>query len=74
MSKLFKAQVRWCMEDIRDRAEELGLSLTDEEATDILYDLEESIMDRMIQAGWDVITDHLYAVAEKRGDANVHNV
>jgi len=73
VSKLFKAKVRWCMEDIRDRAEELGLSLTDDEATDILYDLEEDIIDRMIQAGWDVIADRIYTILESRGAGDGHN-
>ena len=45
----------WRPEDIKHEAFGRGIELSDEEAEEILFNVEEELQDEMIMKGWDVI-------------------
>lgn len=51
-------RVFWHKEDVISQAKNLGYELTDEEANDIMYNIEQSF-DANIGVNWDVISEHI---------------
>lgn len=51
-------RVFWHKEDVISQAKNLGYELTDEEASDIMYNIEQSF-DANIGVNWDVISEHI---------------
>ena len=56
-------RVFWQKEDVISQAKNLGYELTDEEANDIMYNIEQSF-DANIGVNWDVISEHIRYVKE----------
>ena len=54
----------WTVEDVLDKAEELGLTLTEEQAVDVLRNVEAEI-DCEVGVTWDVIETHVKWYAEE---------
>lgn len=53
------ACVCWTPEDVMDAAEEQGVAITYEQAEGMIYELEETLEERMIEHGWDIISSHV---------------
>ena len=51
-------RVFWHKEDVISQAKNLDYELTDEEASDIMYNIEQSF-DANIGVNWDVISEHI---------------
>jgi len=56
-------RVFWQKEDVISQAKNLGYELTDEEANDIMYNIEQSF-DANIGVNWDVISEHIRYVKD----------
>ena len=48
----------WRPEDIKQEACSRGIELSDDEAVNILFAIEEELQDEMIMKGWEVIGRH----------------
>jgi len=53
------AQTSWCVEDVYEEADSIGVQIDEEEAENLLTTYEDKIIDAMVSAGWDVIREAL---------------
>ena len=59
MTDVERASNHWVAEDVVNKAEEMGLHITQAEADELLVAYEHKIIDAMVEAGWIVIEDML---------------
>ena len=57
--------ITWCTEDVLHEAEELGVTLTEDEANDILIHMEEK-HDASIVISWDIIDIYIQDLVDNR--------
>jgi hypothetical protein len=55
MPEQYYATVRWTLQDVLDKVEELGLDLSEAEAKAWLERVQKHIADRLVEHGWEVI-------------------
>lgn len=60
------AHVWWQLDDVLDRAQ--TDTMTKADAREILEGIEETLRDRMVEAGWDVIDEAVQEWLEERVD------
>lgn len=53
------ACVCWTPEDVMKAAKEHDVVITHEQAEGMLCELEETLEERMIEHGWDIISSHV---------------
>ncbi len=60
------AYIEWAVEDVMEKADELEIEITEEDAEKLLVREERHIEDAMVAAGWDILEGALImARAEK---------
>ena len=60
--------VSWTTEDVLEEADALGVQMTQEEAEGLLRKIEGDIVEVMVEAGWDVISEAIERYKAKGGE------